>query len=150
MSNPASSTNQLASHQVGWDWFSLQLDDQREVMLYMLRHQNGTIDFARGTVVKPDGKTTYLRQDDFTVTSQAQWKSPHTTGVYPAQWRISVPRENLEIEVTAEIADQENRSRLMATMHYWEGAVKILQQGKSVGKGYVELTGYGTSSRPAL
>lgn len=144
------SSNQLASHQVGWDWFSLQLDDQREVMLYMLRHQNGTIDFARGTVVKPDGKTTYLRQDDFTVTSQAQWKSPHTTGVYPAQWRISVPRENLEIEVTAEIADQENRSRLMATMHYWEGAVKILQQGKSVGKGYVELTGYGTSSRPAL
>ena len=50
----------------------------------------------------------------------------------------------------AEMADQENRSRMMSTMHYWEGAVRMQQDGKSVGKGYVELTGYGTSSRPAL
>ncbi len=144
------SSNQLASHQVGWDWFSLQLDDQREMMLYLLRHRNGTIDFARGTVVKPDGQTIYLGRDDFTVTRLASWQSPHTTGAYPSQWRISIPRERLEIEVAAEMGDQENRSRLITTMHYWEGAVNILQQGKPVGKGYVELTGYGTSSRPAL
>ena len=48
------------------------------------------------------------------------------------------------------MADQENRSRLIGTLHYWEGAVKLLQDGLPVGKGYVELTGYGTSSRPAL
>ncbi len=144
------SSNQLASHQVGWDWFSLQLDDQRDIMLYVLRHQNGTIDFARGTIVKPNGTSKYLGQNDFTVTGQARWKSPHTTGDYPSEWRISIPQEHLEIEVAAMMADQENRSRLMATMHYWEGAVKVLQQGQSIGKGYVELTGYGTSSRPAL
>ena len=48
------------------------------------------------------------------------------------------------------MADQENRSRLIGTLHYWEGAVKLLKNGLPVGKGYVELTGYGTSSRPAL
>ena len=79
--------------------------------------------------------------------------SSDTTGVYPSQWRLSIPREALELSVIAEMADQENRSRIMTAMHYWEGAVRVeeaQQDGKPVGKGYVELTGYGTSSRPAL
>ncbi len=143
-------SNQLASHQVGWDWFSLQLDDRREIMLYLLRHENGTLDFARGTVVQPDGQTAYLERDAFTVTGQARWKSPHTTGVYPSRWRITIPGENLDLEIRADMADQENRSRMMTTMHYWEGAVQVLRNGQPIGRGYVELTGYGTASRPAL
>jgi predicted secreted hydrolase len=144
------SSNQLAPHQVGWDWFSLQLDDQREIMLYLLRHQNGTLDFARGTVVKPDGQTTYLSHEAFRVTAEARWKSPHTSGAYPSQWRLVIPQEGLNLRIVAEMADQENRSRITSTMHYWEGAVRVQQDGKPAGKGYVELTGYGTSSRPAL
>lgn len=128
-------SNKLASHQVGWDWFSLQLDDGREVMLYQLRRENGTPDLDR---------------DAFAVASQARWKSPHTTGVYPSRWRISIPGEGLDLEVVAEMANQENRSRIMPTMHYWEGAVQVRQNGQPVGRGYVELTGYGTASRPAL
>ena len=143
-------TRVLAPRQVGWDWFSLQLDDRREVMLFRLRRADGTADFASGTVVHPDGSTTYLDGSAFTISSQARWQSPHTEGVYPSHWRLSIPQEQLDLEVMVEMADQENRSRLIGTLHYWEGAVKLLQDGLPVGKGYVELTGYGTSSRPAL
>ena len=143
-------TSVLAPHQLGWDWFSLQLDDQREIMLFLLRRQDGTTDFASGTVVHPDGSTTYLDGSVFTVTSQAHWQSPHTEGIYPSRWSLSIPQEQLALEVVVEIADQENRSGLISTLHYWEGAVRVLQNGLQTGKGYVELTGYGTSSRPAL
>jgi predicted secreted hydrolase len=143
-------SNQLGKQQVGWDWFSLQFDDQREVMLFVLRDQKGNIDFARGTVVQPDGQVQYLSREAFTATVQERWKSAHTSDVYPSRWVISIPGENVEVEVAPEIADQENRSRLLPNMHYWEGAVSIRQGGKSIGKGYVELTGYGTSSRPAI
>ena len=143
-------TSVLAPHQLGWDWFSLQLDDRREVMLFLLRREDGTTDFASGTVVYPDGSATYLDRGTFTVTSQARWQSPHTEGVYPSRWRLTIPREQLDLEIVVEMADQENRSSLIGTLHYWEGAVKLLQDGLPAGKGYVELTGYGTSSRPAL
>ena len=143
-------TSVLAPHQLGWDWFSLQLDDQREVMLFLLRRADGSTDFASGTVVHPDGSTTYLDGSAFTVSSLAHWQSPHTDGVYPSRWRVSIPREQLDLEVVVEMADQENRSRLIGTLYYWEGAVQLLQNGRRAGKGYVELTGYGTASRPAL
>ena len=140
----------LEPHQHGWDWFSLQLDDRREVMLFLLRREDGAADFASGTVVHPDGSTTHLDGSAFTVAGLARWQSPHTEGVYPSRWRVSIPQEQLDLEVIVEMADQENRSRLIDTLHYWEGAVKLLNDGLPAGKGYVELTGYGTSSRPAL
>jgi predicted secreted hydrolase len=143
-------SNQLSKQQIGWDWFSLQLDDQREIMLYLLRDQKGHVDVAGGTVVQPGGQVQYLSRDAFSVTVQERWKSAHTSGAYPSRWVIAIPGENLEVEVAPEIADQENRSRLLPNLYYWEGAVIIRQGGQPMGKGYVELTGYGTSSRPAI
>jgi predicted secreted hydrolase len=143
-------SHQLGEQQVGWDWFSLQLDDQREIMLYLLRDQQGNIDFAGGTVVQSDGQVQYLSQDAFTVTVQERWKSATTSGIYPSRWVIAIPGANVEVDVMPEIADQENRSRLLPKLYYWEGAVILRQDGQSIGKGYVELTGYGTSSRPAI
>ena len=143
-------TSVLAPQQIGWDWFSLQLDDQREVMLFLLRQDDGSSDFASGTVVYPDGSAAYLDGNAFSIASEAPWQSSHTDGVYPSRWRLSIPQEKLDLEVLVEMADQENRSRLIDTLYYWEGAVRLLQNGTQVGKGYVELTGYGSSSRPAL
>jgi len=143
-------TSVMEPQQAGWDWFSLQLDDQREVMFFLIRQADGSTDFASGTVIHPDGSTTYLNGNAFRVAVEEHWESPHTDGVYPSRWRLSIPQEHLELQVVAELADQENRSDLIDKLHYWEGAVKLLQNGAQVGKGYVELTGYGTSSRPAL
>lgn len=143
-------SNQLDAHQVGWDWFSLQLDDQRDVMLFLLRDKNGAIDFASGTLVQPDGQTQYLGQDAFSIKPQASWQSPKTLANYPSRWLITLPRENLQLEIVAKMTDQENRSRLIPKLYYWEGAVDVRRQGRSVGQGYVELTGYGDARRPAI
>ena len=44
----------LADHLVGWDWFSLQLDNNHEIMAYGLRRADSTFDPASsGTLVFP-------------------------------------------------------------------------------------------------
>ncbi|PID37346.1 MAG: carotenoid 1,2-hydratase, partial [Proteobacteria bacterium] len=50
-------TSTLADQQVGWDWFSLNLDDGTDLMLYRLRNADGQEDFALGTRRRPDGTT---------------------------------------------------------------------------------------------
>jgi len=144
-------SNQLAPGQVGWDWFSLQLDDGRELMLYLLRDSTGATNFASGTVIGRDGATRYLADSAFTVRSTAQWTSDSTRATYPARWTVLVPSEHLELDVTPMVADQENRSVFLRRLFYWEGAVAVRDaSGRTAGRGYVELVGYGRGLRPAL
>ena len=140
-------SNQLAENQVGWDWFSLQLEDGREVMFYHLRNETGATDFARGTVVSESGEVRYLKPEDWRIQSTQTWKNPETGTQYPSRWRITLARENLEMEIVPQLAYQENRSRILADLYYWEGAVTVLDSsGERLGQGYVELTGYGTGN----
>jgi predicted secreted hydrolase len=144
-------SNQLGEDQLGWDWFSLQLADGRDVMLYHLRGKTREASFARGTLVAPDGTVRYLAPSDWVIRPTATWTSPATRARYPSGWTIELPGEGLSVEVVPELADQENRSRLVPDLHYWEGAVRVLgRDGAPAGRGYVELTGYGTRSRPAI
>lgn len=144
-------SNQLGAHQVGWDWFSLQLEDGREIMLYLLRDHHGEIDFAQGTVVSREGESRYLTSEDWSIRATRTWKSPATAAEYPSRWSVELPGEDLRIVIVPELADQENRSRLLSTLFYWEGAVRIESlAGDRIGQGYVELVGYGTKSRPAI
>ncbi|MGH2668721.1 MAG: lipocalin family protein [bacterium] len=144
-------SNQLGERQVGWDWFSLQLTDGREIMLYRLRDRSGATDFARGTLVSASGVARYLAPDEWTVRATKTWKSPTTGAQYPARWTVELPAERLRLELLPELTDQENRSRLVRDLHYWEGAVAVLgSEGTPLGRGYVELVGYGTKTRPAI
>ena len=144
-------SNQLTSNQVGWDWFSLQLNDGREIMLYLLRNKQGNTDFARGTLISADSSVHYLGPEDWTVRTVDEWKSPVTEATYPARWLLSLPEEALHLEIVPELSNQENRSQIVPQLHYWEGAVSIQSRnGEKVGQGYVELTGYGTNSLPAI
>ena len=140
-------SNQLAEDQVGWDWFSLQLEDGREVMLYHLRNKTGATDFARGTVVSESGEVRYLKAEDWRIQSTQTWESTETGTPYPARWSITLAGENLEMEIVPQLAYQENRSRILSDLYYWEGAVTVLDSsGERLGQGYVELTGYGTGN----
>ncbi len=144
-------SNQLGKDQVGWDWFSLQMDDGREVMLYLLRDGVGRVDYARGTLVTQAGEAKYLTPEAWRVRAVKTWKSPHTGAEYPARWVVELPGEGLRVEVAPELADQENRARLAGGLFYWEGAVSVKNSdGARVGRGYVELTGYGTKNRPGI
>ena len=145
------SSSQLAEEQQGWDWFSLQLDDGRDLMIYVLRAENGTPDFAQATLVTSDGRTRYLGTDAWSVVATNSWKSAASGAIYPSRWTINVPEEDLSIDVRPVLSDQENRSRLPGGVYYWEGAVDLLDaSGDRMGQGYVELTGYGENSRPPV
>ncbi|MDA0708640.1 MAG: carotenoid 1,2-hydratase [bacterium] len=141
-------SNQLDPGQTGWDWFSLQLDDGREVMLYLLRDRSHAVNFSRGTLVSATGLARVLEQDDFEVSVTHRWQSPRTEAIYPAGWTVGIQGETWTIQPV--MNDQENRGELVGTLYYWEGAVNVTRAGVKVGKGYVELTGYGSGSVPGL
>ena len=144
------STTALGKGVVGWDWFALQLDDNTELMAYVLRRSDGSIDqYSQGTYVKANGETVPLTQDEFQIQAEAKWKSPHTGGVYPSRWLVRIPSLNLSLEVQPLMADQE----LNVSYDYWEGAVSLsgTHDGKPItGHGYVELTGYVKSMEGTL
>lgn len=139
-------SNQLSSDEAGWDWFSLQLDDGRELMLYHLRLKNGGSDpYSSGTLVDVGGKAQHLTLSEFSIEPLAQWHSPHTGADYPARWRVTLPGEGLQFDITPTVADQELTTRRSINITYWEGSVRIAgtARGKPMdGVGYVELTGY--------
>jgi predicted secreted hydrolase len=139
------STSALGPDQVGWDWFSVQLADGSELMLYNIRQKDGRADpFSNGTIIHPDGTTRQLKAGDFKIQVNSTWKSPHSGGTYPAAWTVTIPSENLTLQIKPLIPDQE----LNLSIIYWEGAVQINGEKNGVkinGKGYVELTGYAQS-----
>jgi predicted secreted hydrolase len=130
-------TSALAPEQVGWDWFSLQLDDGRDLMYYQLRRQDGRADaMSSGTLVKADGSYRMLTNDEVELEVLSQWQSPRSGTTYPAHWRLRLPGEALDLEIIPLLADQE----MHTSLRYWEGAVSV--QGTKSGRGYVEMTGY--------
>ena len=139
-------TSAMAPNLSGWDWFSLQLADGWEVMLYLLRQKDGSVDPASsGSLIDPQGSTRHLNLADFTVKPTGAWTSPHTQTKYPAGWEITIPGAGYRLRLTPTVPDQEIRSQAPAKVTYWEGQVKIegVKNGAPVaGLGYAELTGY--------
>jgi predicted secreted hydrolase len=131
---------------VGWDWFSLQMADQTELMLYRLRRADGTADPASsGTFVDREGRAHPLSITDFTLEPLSFWTSPVSNARYPQRWRLTVPSRNLSIELIPRMAEQELRTGRSTQVTYWEGAIE--SRGTSGGQpltgvGYMELTGY--------
>ena len=127
----------------GWDWFGLQLDDGRDLMLYRLRRDDGGTDpFSAGSVVAVDGTVTPLTATDFVIEPRGEWRTADGVA-YPAQWRLTLPEHDLDLEVRPLLADQE----LRLAVRYWEGAVAV--SGSVAGRGYAELTGYAGASLTA-
>jgi predicted secreted hydrolase len=139
-------TGAMAPDLAGWDWFSVQLGDGWDVMLYLLRHKDGTVDPASsGTLIDPQGQARHLRLADFQVKSAGTWTSPHTGTTYPAGWEIAIPGAGYRLRLTPTLADQEIRAPAPAKVTYWEGEVKVegTKNGTPAdGLGYAELTGY--------
>ncbi len=139
-------SNQLGEDQVGWDWFSLQLADGSELMLYRLRLRGGGVEPASsGTLVRPDGSSRHLALADFRMTPQGVWTSRASGGTYPVRWRIEVPSERIALTVDPALEDQELRTEGSTGVTYWEGAVVARGEkgGRPVeGRGYLEMTGY--------
>lgn len=138
-------SSQLGPGIEGWDWFALQFDDGRDLMVYRLRTETGEASaFSSGALVERDGTARILTAADFRLLPGRRWRD--STGVeWPLEWRVEVPSAGLDVAVRpafdAQLWDTQVR--------YWEGAVDVLGDDGPEGRGYLELSGYGAGSRAA-
>jgi len=139
-------STQLREYQVGWDWFSLQLDKGPELMFYQMRQKDGKIDpYSSGTIILHDGTNQHLPKKDFQIEVLKQWKSQKSGAIYPSKWKIKIPGHQIELTLSPTVKDQELVTKESTRVTYWEGSVKVegTYQGNPIkGMGYVELTGY--------
>lgn len=140
-------TSFLEPQQVGWDWFSVQLDDGRDLMIFQMRRADGSIDpRSSGTLVEPDGTVRPITSESgFVLEPGAPWTSKASGAHYPLRWRIRVPDSDLDLSVAAAVDDQELHTEGASGVAYWEGAIDISgrSRGRDIkGRGYLEMTGY--------
>jgi len=146
-------SSMLTPEQVGWDWFSLQLDDESDLMLFHLRQKDGSAEPTFGTLVRPDGHVVELAGRSISISTTETWTSPRSPAKYPSAWNVEIPSEGISLNVAASVADQELVTGGSTAITYWEGAVHIkgTRNGRTVrGRGYVELTGYAHSLKGRL
>ena len=133
------STSALDDDQVGWDWFALQLDDGTDIMYYQLRRSDGSPDpHSKGRWMPADGPDQLLQPDNVELVPMRHARMPSGRR-YPVAWRLSLPEFGTDLRIEAVMDQQEMQSFIP----YWEGAVDIRDpDGRSIGRGFVELTGY--------
>ena len=139
-------SDSLSRDQVGWDWMSIQLDDETELMLYGMRDADGQHSlYSSGTFVGTDGQVLHLTSGDFRLTPGRTWRSDDTGAEYPVEWAVEVPSLDLRLDVRPRLDAQEVTSERGYMPVYWEGAVTY--SGRRIGRpveghGYLEMTGY--------
>src|SRR3982751_2594208 len=78
-------TSFLEPGQTGWDWFSIQLEDGRDLMIFQLRRSDGSVDpRSSGTLVQPDGTVVPVAfESGFRLDAGRTWTSPASGARYP-------------------------------------------------------------------
>jgi predicted secreted hydrolase len=135
------STALLDREATGWDWIGLNLDDGGALMAFRLRDASGGSHWAAGSWRRPDGTLVTFGPGEIEFIPGRRWRSPRTGIEFPVEWRVRAGA--LELELVPLMDDQESDSRYTTGAVYWEGAVRARSGGRELGRGYLELTGYG-------
>lgn len=141
----------LRETQQGWDWYSIQLDNETELMLYVIRRTDGSADVtSSGSLITNEGDVIPIRREQMKITPRGKWRSPRSAAVYPMGWRVELPGFGVALELRPVLQDQELVTTGSTRVTYWEGAVDVNGTfgGTAVrGLGYVEMTGYDRAFR---
>jgi predicted secreted hydrolase len=129
----------------GWDWIGINLQDGGALMAFQIRGLDGQTRWAGGTIRRGDGASQVLKPEDVEFRARRRWTSPRTGIAYPVEWTVRA--DGRELRLLPLFDDQENDTRLSTGAIYWEGAVRAFDKGSQVGRGYLELTGYGERLR---
>jgi predicted secreted hydrolase len=131
----------------GWDWYSIQLKNSTEMMIYIIRDSSGAVISTYASYIDATGKDVILLPTEIRVKAIDTWFSKMTGITYPSGWHLDVNSSQLQATLTVKplLKDQELIVKPSTGNIYWEGAVNV--QGKLGGsaidgQGYVELTGY--------
>jgi predicted secreted hydrolase len=131
----------------GWDWYSIQLNNQSEMMVYFIRDASGKTLSTYIGYIDPSGKDFLLPASSIKQTVLERWTSPATGITYPSGWTLDIndPHLRTTLTITPQLKNQELVAYQSTGNTYWEGSVDIQARGPGAtvfGKGYVELTGY--------
>jgi predicted secreted hydrolase len=140
--------NFLALGGGGWDWFSIQLNNDTEMMLYLIHNAAGQVISTYVGYIAAKGSELSLPASALKVGVLGHWRSPTTGTLYPSGWRVTIDDPHLHSALTLipQLQNQELVVYQSTGNSYWEGAVRIRgarANGPAGGEGYVELTGYG-------
>lgn len=142
------SSSQLGHEQVGWDWLSVRLADESELMVYILRDAAGNPDPNSTLVwIDPEGQLHAVGPDQFTWSETGSWTSPDTGATYPIDVVLKGTRPDgnpFSFSVRPLMRQQELVGEL-GGISYWEGACDIYENNTAIGEAYMELTGYSES-----
>ena len=136
------SSEMMAPEATGWDWAGVNLADGGSLMAFRMRDAAGGTVWAGGTMRAADGTVRTLAPADVRFAVRRTWRSPRTGVTYPVAVTVTLPGAQFVLEPVLD--DQELDSRASTGTIYWEGAVRAMQAGREAGRGYLELTGYGT------
>jgi predicted secreted hydrolase len=132
----------LDERAAGWDWIGLNLDDGGALMAFRIRDRDGRTHWAGGTLRRPDGTQQAFRPDEIEFIPGRRWRSPRTGVEYPVEFEVRAGALRFALEPLMD--DQESDTRGSTGAIYWEGAVEAITEDRgNVGRGYLELTGYG-------
>jgi predicted secreted hydrolase len=129
----------------GWDWIGLNLDDGGALMAFRLRRPDGSALWAAATFRPGGGAAQALPPAAVVFEPRRQWRSPRSGVVWPVEWRVRIAGRRFELQPLFD--DQELDGRRSTGAIYWEGAVRLLEGGREIGRGYLEMTGYGERIR---
>lgn len=144
---------------VGWDWIGINLFNGDALTAFQLRRADGSALWTGGSwrqgTATDQWQTRYLPNGTLHFTPLRYWTSPKTGARYPVEWsvRIQLPttaqspsgaKHATTVFTIKTLADaQELDSRSSTGTVYWEGLSTLLNEtGESVGRGYLEMTGY--------
>ena len=128
----------------GWDWAGVNLDGGGAVMMFRMRGVDGRPRWAAATWSA--GELRKFAFSDVEWSPMRQWRSPRTGIEYPVEWRVRVGERTIVLRPLMD--DQENDARGSTGTIYWEGAVRAFdERDVLLGRGYLELTGYGKKVR---
>jgi predicted secreted hydrolase len=131
---------------VGWDWIGMNLDDGSALTAFRLRKEDGSALWDGGSFRAAQGSTYIFSPGDAVFSPQRRWSSPLSGAVYPVEWIVRTPADFYTVK--AVVDNQELDSRASTGSIYWEGLSDLFDSnGKRVGRGYLEMTGYSQRMR---
>lgn len=126
----------------GWDWFSVQLENDIDMNLFCFRDSEGNVIAPVATVY--DGTEKKVSRE-LSWTASTEWTSPYTGITYPQDWKVTIDDLDITLDIRPTIPNQEI-AIAESLGAIWEGSTVVsadIAGEKAAGVGYTELVGYG-------
>jgi len=125
-----------------YEWLSVQLDNDTEVVLWQVINPDESIESRHLTMMLSDNSVYHTQ--DLALEKTDTWVSPETGREYGIQWRVREETHDLDLVIKARYPEQEiQMSEALGFTHaLWEGRTTALGHlaSKAVsGTGYAEL-----------